>query len=201
MGSLYLVTDAAMEPVTLAEAKAQLRVTDDNSNTDITAMIKAARRAVENYIGQILIQQTWDWSQDDSSDPVTIPLYPLVSATPYVTDLSDVEAAESSDIYVVDTAHRPGRVFLKSGSSWTVTRGISGFRVRFAVGWGSTPADIPQDFKSAILAIVAFLFEHRGDDSVNKAFTETDTSDSLVRLVPAAAMFLSGYRTSGRLLG
>ena len=189
----------ALEPVTPAEAKSHANITSSADDTLIGYYITAARRAVEQYTGRALIHQDWDYVQDDATDPVSLPLPPLVSATPYYTDLSDVEHAEDSTIYIVDTSVEPGRLFTKSSNIWSTTRGLSGFRVRFRAGYGATAADVPEDLKTAIKEIVTFLYEHRGDDSVQKAFTD-ETADSLVRLVPVAAMFCAPYRTAGRLL-
>jgi uncharacterized phiE125 gp8 family phage protein len=59
-----LVTPPTIEPVSLAEAKAHLRVTEADDDALIAGYILAARHAAESYIRGALITQTWDYSLD-----------------------------------------------------------------------------------------------------------------------------------------
>jgi hypothetical protein len=56
---LRLVTDAASEPLTLADAKAYARVDLSDDDAPITALIAAARRRVEKETGLALLTQSW----------------------------------------------------------------------------------------------------------------------------------------------
>ena len=53
------ISAPAAEPVTLAEAKAHLRVVDAVEDTLISGLIKAAREEVEAATGLALISQNW----------------------------------------------------------------------------------------------------------------------------------------------
>lgn len=63
-GQLLLVTPPAAEPVSLAEAKAHLRVDISDDDALINALIVAARRSVELITGQRLMAQTWQYFLD-----------------------------------------------------------------------------------------------------------------------------------------
>lgn len=56
---LRLVTDAASEPLTLADAKTYARVDLSDDDALITALITAARRRVEKETGLALLTQSW----------------------------------------------------------------------------------------------------------------------------------------------
>ena len=59
-----MVTAPAVEPVSLAEAKAQMRVDTSYDDTIIGTLITTARRSVEIITGQKLITQTWKYYLD-----------------------------------------------------------------------------------------------------------------------------------------
>ena len=59
LSSLVRITDATIEPVTVDEAMAYLRVTDDEERQQVGRMIKSARQEIENYTGRALLEQTW----------------------------------------------------------------------------------------------------------------------------------------------
>ena len=58
---IFRTADAAVEPVTLADMKAYLRIpaSDTTQDTYITALIKAARKWAEEYTRRAFVEQTW----------------------------------------------------------------------------------------------------------------------------------------------
>ena len=77
----YLLAGPAAEPVTLAEAKAFLRVDVTAEDAFITTLITAARLHVEGTTGRALISQTWRVGLDcwPESREVVLPIAPLIS--------------------------------------------------------------------------------------------------------------------------
>src|SRR5574337_835663 len=70
---LRAVTQATVEPVTLDEAKAHLRVDDGDSDTLIGALINAAREIVERQTGYALAAASYEWTPEgDRTDPLPI---------------------------------------------------------------------------------------------------------------------------------
>ena len=57
--SLQLITPPAIEPVTLAEAKAHLKVDTTDDDTLITSLIAAARARAEWHTRRAFITQGW----------------------------------------------------------------------------------------------------------------------------------------------
>lgn len=162
---LVLVTDAATEPVTTAEAKTHLRVDSSDDDTYIDTLVKSARLWVERTRGMGLITQTWDGSLDAfPRGAIVIPKYPLVSVTSvtYYDDDLVTSTVFSSAKYQVDTAKRPPRIVLKSGESWPgdALRLSSGVVVRFVAGYGAASA-VPADIKHAIKLLVGQMYTQR----------------------------------------
>lgn len=54
-----LVTAPTTEPITIAEAKAHLRIDDTDDDPLVNTLIIVTRQAVEEFLGRALITQTW----------------------------------------------------------------------------------------------------------------------------------------------
>jgi hypothetical protein len=61
---LTLITPPASEPVTLAEAKAHLRLEIGDDDALVAGLVTAARQHVEDLIAQSLVTQTWQLTLD-----------------------------------------------------------------------------------------------------------------------------------------
>lgn len=155
----------AVEPVSLSEAKAHLRVDGGDEDDLISSLITAARVHTEVQTGQSLIEQTWSVFQDSWPDgPVmALPLAPVISvAAVRVYGEDDIPSAIDPSHYYVDTASRPARLVLRSGRTWPRPgRAANGAEVEIIAGYGAGPADVPEPLKQAILQLVAYWFENR----------------------------------------
>ncbi len=160
-----LVTGPAVEPVTLAEVKAQARIADTNSDTVLALYIQAAREAAERYMNRGLYTQTWklvlDRFYEEIQLPRAAPLQSVTSITYYDTDA--VSQTLSSTIYTVDTVSRPGRVVRASDQSWPALQSdrLAGkVTITYVIGWTST-ALIPERIKQGIRLYVTGLDRDR----------------------------------------
>lgn len=163
--AVKIITPPASEPITLAEAKAQCRISGDDEDTVIAGYIMGARRYCESIDWRAYLTQTRElwldaWPREGA---ITIPKPPLQSIS-YIRcyDDDDVATTLASSDYYVDVVSEPGRVVLRSGASWpgTALRVANGVCVRFVAGWAN-PADVPQTIKQAILLIVGHWNENR----------------------------------------
>lgn len=166
---------ANAEPVTLAEAKEQLRVTDSNSDDLINRLIIAATDYTENVLSRSIIEKTIDLYLDAfppaDNVPIEIPMPPLISITSIkYYDNSDVEQTWSSALYTVDTDQSyKGRVYPAINQSWPSTRNYpKAVHVEYQAGYadsGDSPVDeadnVPDEIKHAILLLIGHLFENR----------------------------------------
>ncbi len=160
---LTLTTPPAVEPVTLAEAKAHLKLDTGADDTLVTALIAAARARAEWHTGRALIAQGWTLWLDAWPDVVEIPLPPL-QAVASVTTYGRDDAAHDLDpsAYFVDLPS--GRIALKSGRAPpTDLRRLNAVAVAFTAGYGAAAANVPALLRAAILELIVFLYEHRGE--------------------------------------
>jgi len=156
-------TEAARQPITLDEAKAHLRVTNTAEDDVITFMIKAATKWCERYSGYTFVNTVYQLNMDDfpPDDIIVLPKYPLAGVTSikYYND-EDTQVTFDSDNYRVDTTSIPGRV--EYVTSWPgVYDKINTIEILFTAGYGTDPADVPDDMKAAIKIMLGHLYEHR----------------------------------------
>ncbi len=186
---LTLVTPPAELPVALGEAKAHLRLDEDQTGEDALIMghLRAAAAACEAFTARALITQTWTLQRDawpgapydenlreglhegiearGTARFLTLPKAPLQSVVHVKTfDENDAETVWPAANYIVDAASEPGRLVARTGQVFpTPARAANGIEVRFTAGYGSNPADVPQALRQGILHMAATLFEQRGD--------------------------------------
>jgi uncharacterized phiE125 gp8 family phage protein len=155
------------EPLSLAETKAHLRITHNDDDTYISALIISARRTIEAQFGMCLLQQSWSIFRDTwPSDGIfATPLFPVMS----IVDLKiygddDVAATIDPAHYYVDSASRPARIALRRGRVFPPPgRRVNGIELKLIMGFGTTAAAVPQQIKQALLIIITDWFARRGD--------------------------------------
>ncbi|MDQ0317836.1 head-tail connector protein [Amorphus orientalis] len=155
-----ILTDPpASEPVTLAEAKAHLRVDAADDDTLIGDLIAAARRHVEIATGRALIAQGWRIIREDMKAAGLLRLepQPILSVDAVTLRRADGTASVlASDRYVVDLATARLRM-LASGEP------LAGSQVEVDVtaGYGSGASDVPAPLRQAVLMLAAHWYQHR----------------------------------------
>ena len=167
MLSLELITPPAIEPVSLADAKAHLRVDTDDEDALITRLISAARGMAELATGRAFITQTWRlwldcWPDDWAIEIPRPPLIGVSSITMYDRDGNATVVDAGS--YLVDAASIPGRIVFKSTVLPPVNlREANAIAVEFDAGYGADADDVPAGICEGVLAWIAHLYESRGD--------------------------------------
>ena len=162
-----LITPPTLEPVTLADAKAHLRIDGDDDDDDdfLTAAIVAARSHVESLTRRVLLEQGWRVYLDawPRKRIVTILVAPLISVDEVtVFDPAGDPVAVTTDDYEVDTVAVPGRLVLSSPLPVIVGRAVNGIEIDVTAGYGPSSVDVPAPLRQAALMLVAHWYEHRG---------------------------------------
>ena len=162
-----LTTPPATEPVTLAEAKAYLRVAHADEDALISTLIVAARRHAEARTGLVFISQGWSQFRDGWPDLGVIELAPapvIAVSSLKVYDGAGVAVTIDPASYYVDRLSRPARVMLLGSAAWPEPGRIgNGIELVLTAGFGAA-ADVPGELREAMLQMVAHWFGNRGDD-------------------------------------
>jgi uncharacterized phiE125 gp8 family phage protein len=163
--SSVLLTPPATEPVSLAEAKAYLRVVHDDDDPLITALIAIGRTHVEAGTRRALIAQTWRHSRETWPTAGRIALLPAPLQELAAARVYDAEGnAQTIDAesFVLDTISVPGVVSFPPWSVPTPGRATAGIEIDFVAGYGETADDVPAPLRLAIRLLVAHWYENRG---------------------------------------
>lgn len=172
--ALSLVTAPATEPLSLAEAKAHLRVDQDDENDLIATLVIAAREYVETHTHRALITQTWDyqldgfpamWSTVDvdarqvHTGAIWFPKPPLLSVTSLTyVDTAGVTQTWDAGNYTVDAPAGPkarmGRLVPAWSLYYPVARTVpNAVTVRFVAGYGGA-ALVPASLKAGMKLLI-----------------------------------------------
>ena len=139
-------SDTGTEPVTLAEAKGWLKidVPDDDSLIN-TSLIPAARQACENYLNISLITRQITAFLQVGLSEMPLPYGPVKDV---VSVADNYGSAITNYILKYDT--------------FKAIDPINEIKIIYNAGYNG---DIPKLFKIAVLNQVAYLYEHRGDET------------------------------------
>ena len=163
---LKLITPPAAEPVTLDEARAHLRLTDNTEDVMLASLILAARQQAETFTGRAFVTQTWELTLPGfGNGPVGLVLAPVQSVTS-VTYAGEDGAPMTLHDTLLDVTSTPARLVPPPVARWPRTQrgNPSPVVIRFVAGYGN-PADVPQTVKQAILLMVAD-WHHRRAPSI-----------------------------------
>jgi uncharacterized phiE125 gp8 family phage protein len=157
-GSAASEPDDSTRPVTWAEAKAHLRLTGDDDQTQVETMIDAATDFAESRMGCTLMQRTRTHVIYDGQ-PLTIPYGPVASITSIVDDDDNAITATLESIGNLQ------RLNISTASySYPLT-------VTYVAGFASR-SSIPASIRLAILQHVATMYEVRESINVGNIVTE-----------------------------
>jgi uncharacterized phiE125 gp8 family phage protein len=139
-----LQTAPTDEPLTVDDAKQQLRLDTDADDAAVERRLKSARSQAETYLMRGLLTQTWTYAQDDWSDEILLPMAaPLASVTSVkYYDTSGVLTTLATTVYLADLLSEPGRVVLKPEQTWPALQAnrVLAVEIIYVVGW--TAADL-----------------------------------------------------------
>lgn len=161
--SAMLLAGPAAEPWTVAEVKTYLRVDHDDDDAVIASLIAAARAQVEALSRRALLLQRWRlvydaWPRDGRLAVRIGPLREVIAARFY--DERGYSHALDTGRFVVDAAR--GVIATPSWSMPEPGPAAAGIELDVSLGYGATPAEIPELLRHAVRALVAHWYENRG---------------------------------------
>ena len=168
-----LITAPAAEPVTLQEAKDQLRIVDTAEDTKLALFITAAVAYTQEYLSRVLIEQTWEMILDafPYGGVIEVDLPPLISVVSIkYMDENDTEQTWDATKYTVDV-DQPynGLIYPAINESYPSTRNYpKAVTIQFVAGYengGASPPvladNVPPVIHQAILLLIGHMWENR----------------------------------------
>lgn len=162
MGTL-LLAGPAVEPVTLEETKAHLRVEFADDDALIAGLIKAARECAESATNRKLITQRWRVFEDTIPSPpeFCLPFAPVQSVDwVRLWDSANNGIVLSASAYSVDVVGEPARVYLKDAPTATLRR-YNAVEIAFTCGYGAAATNVPEPIRQAVKLLAAHWYENR----------------------------------------
>jgi uncharacterized phiE125 gp8 family phage protein len=155
----------AVEPITLAEMKAYLRVDDDDALDELIAgLVKAARLTIEAMSRRILIEQRWRVMLDrwPAGGTILLPLSPVMTIYSIkVTDQDGTAVPLPATSFEGDLLGDPPRIIVSDAPEPGRVR--NGIGIELRAGYGAAADAVPAPLRLAMKILVAHWFENRGD--------------------------------------
>lgn len=188
MRILHVLTQPAIEPVTVAEAKLYARQDNDQDDDLFTSLIKSARSYCENYCNRSFINTVYTLQLDGfplsggyflrvnrqnptsnnylptNAGAIPLPRPPLVSVGSIsYTDTSGATQTLSTTVYEVKKgSDGVGQVINKYGQVYPSTLPQPGsVTITYTAGYGTTAATVPDAIKTAIKILVNGFYDNR----------------------------------------
>ena len=157
------LTGPVAEPLTLADAKAFLRIDHTAEDGLLAALITAARQAIESASGRILMAQTWRVTRDawPVSGLILAPLAPVRAVVAARVFTGTAFAALPLDVFTLRRDRAPAVIGVDLARAPRPTRALGGIELDLTLGYGATPADVPADLIQAVRLLTAHLYENR----------------------------------------
>lgn len=163
-----LITAPEGYPVTLAEAKDQIRELADDQDDFISGqLIPAAVELCEQHMRRALVRRTYELALDAWPDTgiIRLPRPPALAVDSIkYTDTDGVEQTMAASAYQLDNYEQPAAVIPAAGTCWpSIKCGVvNPIKVRYSAGYdllADSPVDysagVPRDIIHAILLTIA----------------------------------------------
>lgn len=167
-----LITAPTTEPVTLAEAKLDLRIDTADEDIAIISFITAAREQCEHILGRSIMPQTWekvldDFPSDNGAIELLNPQIISITSIKYIDADTLSEVVMASNQYSLDKDSEPGWVMPAYYILWPRTLDTANaVRVRYVAGYADA-ASVPASIKNWILLAVREMHDNCCSDVPN----------------------------------
>lgn len=174
--TLVMTSGPLAEPVSVADAKAHMRVDSTAEDALIASLIVTSRLHIEAALGLALLTQAWSYFIDawPRSREIVLPLKPVQAiATVRVWAQDGTSQTLAAETYTLDGEGMPPRLVLsRSAAPPAPGRSASGIEIAFSAGFGDAGIDVPAPIRQALLLLVAHWFENREPNRIGAADTE-----------------------------
>ncbi len=190
----YKVTSApASEPITLAEAKAQLRVESDMNDDDtwITSAITVVREQVEALTNRALMPQSFELAIEEFADEIQLPKPPFSSLTSVkYYDEDDVLQTLASSYYLVNDFAEPATITKKTNQTYPSTFDRpDAVRIAFSAGYADADS-VPTSIKQAMLMLLTDLYDNRSASTSSFSTVKVEWTPAVLNLLSTSKAIL-----------
>jgi uncharacterized phiE125 gp8 family phage protein len=181
--ALVMTSGPAVEPLSLAEAKAHLRIDSSVEDLLISSLITTSRLHIETALSLALVSQTWSYFIDalPPSATITLPLHPIQSVAAvraYAND--DAATILPLTSFQLDTHSKPTRIICRETITPPISlRRANGIEFSIIAGFGPTPNDVPGPIRRALLLLIAHWYENRDPVAATASGIPAEVSDLL----------------------
>ena len=167
---IKVITPPTEEPITLAEAKANLRVVFDDEDADISRMIRAARQMAEERLNRALMPQVLAFGAEGFCGALRVPRPPLrqLDSITYIDSDGTAQVLPGAG-YVVDGFADPPLISAAYNTPWPSTRAqSSAVVVQYQAGYADA-ASVPEPIRQWMFLAINAFYENRS--MINEAQT------------------------------
>lgn len=173
-----LVTAPTVKCVSLADAKAHLRVDDGEEDALIDAAVAAAVQHLDGYggiLGRALMRQDWRqtlpfWPASRAVELVLAPVMSIVKVEALPADGGPaVEIASSAYRLVGAASVSPRLLFTLDAALPALACAPDAVAITFTAGYGTVAEKLPPALRSAILLMVGDLYRFRDSVQIGTA--------------------------------
>ena len=187
---LTRTADPAVEPVSLDEIKAHMRIDGAADDGVLKILIRAARENVEHQQKRQHITATYEYTLDEfPAGPIILPVPPLiaVSLISYKDLAGDTQTWDASNYQVEITSER-GSVSVAPNVTYpsTETERRNAVTITYTAGYGTSNSDVPETTRLASMMLVAHWHENR--EPVVVGMTTTEFPMHVASLIGAEAL-------------
>jgi uncharacterized phiE125 gp8 family phage protein len=196
---LRIVERPASEPVTLDEAKAQLRIsaTDTGNDVLIQGLIPTATKIVQSLVQRVFVSRTMEWVLPGWRPELCIPIAPVskddIKSIKYVDWTTQAQMTLDPSLYVVQTVGDGVKIFPKFATIWPIVFPCSPEPVviNFVAGY-KDQAGLPANVKTAILLQIRHLYSLGEFNAALRKETEFGVGETQYQLTPETAGLIPG---------
>lgn len=188
-----LVTGTSVLAVTLDEAKTYLKIPTSFTQQDalITLLIQSSTSFFERFTGRDLINKTYKTYLDNF--PIGTSTYKLVGLTPISLSYADngivirksklqsissikyysegvLETWDNTEYYFTDMVDYSAIYLVNEETFPIVDERKQAIVIEFIAGYGTDATTIPYEVKEALLQMIAYLYDNRGDCECSGGF-------------------------------